>query len=168
MRTHLRALSFALFGLASPAEAMCLYGAYPDGLNAATTIDQEFYDSTVVVRGTVLRSDRKTLSTGSAREQGVLYQVRSDEIFKGQVPLRFAYFTALSSDALQLEDGTQYLLFLNPLPLDDPDEDVAPGALVVNYSCGQSGPWADIPPDGRHLLRQLSGNGRGASAQGAK
>jgi hypothetical protein len=41
--------------------------------------------------------------------------------------------------------GGEYLLFLNPVKLFGYEPKVAKGAVFVNYSCGVSGLWKDVP-----------------------
>jgi hypothetical protein len=50
--------------------------------------------------------------------------------------------------------GGEYLLFLSPATRQLPR--IARGALEVNYSCGQSGPWAQLSAGQLDELKSVS------------
>jgi len=145
---------FAVWLFGSPpssAHALCI----DDGkFYAKTTVEQEFRDASVVVRGNVLSSQE--ISIGDPDESlGVLYHVRIDHSFKGKPPQNLIYYSRRDSGGFYLNVGTQYLLFLNPISSSMWAKD-APGAMVVNYNCGQSRAWAEVPLGDRKRLSALS------------
>jgi len=53
--------------------------------------------------------------------------------------------------------GGEYLLFLNPLAPDPGLPKISNGAVFVNYNCGVSGPWKNVPVASRRKLLSLEG-----------
>ena len=153
MRTPVAALIF--FACSASAHALCIYGG---DLYAKTTIEQEFHDSSIVIKGTVLSEKdvllRSTKEEGG--EPGVVYRIRVDHAFKGMPAKVIEDFSERDSGGFYLDAGTQYLLFLNRMADDDRAKGVAPGALRVNYNCGQSQPWSGLKADTEELLARLS------------
>jgi hypothetical protein len=145
----------ALLGLVSEAHALCIYGGV---LNAPTTLEREFGDSSLVVLATVQARQDLWASNGDAL--GILYRIKIDRSFKGSAPEIVQNYTDRDSGGFYLDVGKQYLLFLNPIGQEDSASKAAPGALRVNYSCGQSRLWAEIPADERDRLTALSTRGR--------
>jgi hypothetical protein len=139
---------------ASSANALCVYKG---DLYAKTTIEQEFQDSKFVVLGTVLSSREIPIPDNDLNaESGVIYRIRINQVFKGRAPSVIANYSERNSGGFYLDVGTQYLLFLNPMTVDDGAKQVAPGALRVNYSCGQSRPWREIAAEAKKRLATLS------------
>jgi hypothetical protein len=137
----------------SSAYGFCFYKGQ---LYAKTTLGQEFQDSKWVVRAKVISSmDRKWSWT--------LYRLRTIEAFKGHPPRYISYFTERNSGGFYLDVGAkhdvggEYLLFLDPLSHGFALPPAGNGATVINYNCGQSGPWAAIGQLERERLDRLSG-----------
>ena len=85
--------------LASGARALCIYGGKhfteakngdgsDRGLYATTTLADEFLDSTLVVKGTVLSSRNIGLDAN-----GTIYRIRIDRTFKGKAPAVITDYT---------------------------------------------------------------------------
>ena len=145
-------LSIVAFAL--EAKALCIYHGR---LYAKTTLEQEFRDSALIVRASVI-SSRDTFEDD---EPGVVYSIKIDHWYKGKSPIAIKDFSERDSGGFYLEVGSEYLLFLNPISNERAAENpnwkrVAPDAMMVNYSCGQSRPWADVPPIDRPKLETLS------------
>ena len=144
-----------LLGSPVRAVAVCMYH---DKLYAKTTLAQEFRDSDLVVRGEVISNEEV-----HDPELGVLYHVKVKRTFKGNPTAVLVDYSERDSGAFYLDVGTEFLLFLNPI---DPSDAVmylgrnwatrAPGAMMVNYSCGQSQPWSEVPSKDLKLLNALS------------
>jgi len=146
----------ALLGSASGAFALCMYNGK---LYAKTTLEQEFRDASLVVKGEVISSEDI-----HDPNLGVLYHVRVEQTLKGKSAAVLVDYSERSSGGFYLDAGTEYLLFLNPIDPADAVEDLgqnwatkAPGAMMVNYSCGQSRSWNEVPSKDRKLLNALSG-----------
>jgi hypothetical protein len=139
----------------SVAFSLCVY----DGqLYAKTTLEQEFRDSHVVVRGKVLSS--KDVSDPYL---GVFYSLQVEQTFKGSPAAILTDYTERDSGAFYLDAGTEYLLFLNPIEPFDANQYLGPnwrtkfrGTFMVNYSCGQSRKWTDVSPTEQERLIALS------------
>lgn len=145
----------------SSVHAACIYKGE---LDARTTIAREFTDSPWVVRGRVVSAiDNWTDgSLDDDEEPWTLYRVRIVERFKGDPPVEVNVFTFRDSGGFYMDrawEGTdiggEYLLFLTPTSGLPWRPEVARGGTVVNYSCGQSRPWAEVPPVGRRELAML-------------
>ena len=131
---------------------------YKGELYAKTTLQQEFRDAHLIVRGEVVSSEEI-----HDPNLGVLYHVRVKQTFKGKPTAVLVDYSERSSGGFYLDVGTEFLLFLNPIDPGDAVIDLgnnwarrAPGAMMVNYSCGQSRPWGEVPPKDRNLLNALS------------
>jgi len=96
-----------LLGSSSSCYALCVYDSK---LYAKTTLEQEFRDAGLVVRGEVL-SNRDI----DDPDTGALYQIRIDQSSKGKPPRVLIYYSERDSGGFYLDTGTQYLLFLNPI-----------------------------------------------------
>jgi hypothetical protein len=150
------ALAAGLLGFLPNAYALCAYG---DVLDATTSLDREFRDATLVVKGDVLSSQEITMPDGEDDvDYGVLYKIRIDHVFKGKAREALAYFSHRDSGGFYLQVGREYLLFLNPLSESDWAKS-ASGAMVVNYNCGQSRQWAEVSLTDRKRLNILSEQG---------
>jgi len=149
------AAAVAVLGPASEAFSLCIYNGE---LYAKTTLEQEFRDARFVIRGEVL-------STEEIHDPnlGVVYHVGVEQTFKGKPAADVVDYSERNSGGFYLDAGTEFLLFLNPIDPSDAVIDLghswarrAPDAMMVNYSCGQSRPWSEVPPDDRKLLKALS------------
>jgi hypothetical protein len=153
----------ALVLSAPSADALCVYDGrhfeksaaqeFKGRLYAKTTLEDEFADSSLVVRGTVLSSREKSFSESDG---GVSYRIKVGQSFKGEPPGEIRDFTERNSGGFYLDVGTQYLLFLNPITAHGLELESGPGAFMVNYNCGQSRPWANVAPRDRSRLLELS------------
>jgi hypothetical protein len=143
------AVDFSGFGNAC--QAVCIY----DGkLYAKTTIEQEFKDASLVIRAKVVSS--RVISIADHEEDtGVLYQVKIDQLIKGRASGSIAYYSRRDSGGFYLDADVEYLLFLQPISVTEWAHD-RPGAMVVNYSCGQSRPWSQVSRPDRDRLRLLT------------
>ena len=136
------ATAVLLLGAALPAHALCIYNGVD---NAKTNIAQEFRDSKWVVKVQVVAADNHW---SDEDDSWTLYHVKTLRSFKGQAPPHLDVFTYRDSGGFYLDKGMsndlggEYLLFLSPATQKLPR--IARGALEVNYSCGQSGPWAQL------------------------
>ncbi|MFZ5670796.1 MAG: hypothetical protein ACOY4K_15015 [Pseudomonadota bacterium] len=132
---------------ATPAGSFCMY----DGeMYAKTTVRQEFADSPVVVRAKVLAA-RDLSPWGDDGERGTLYTLAVEQSFKGNPPATITYFSERNSGGFYVDTGATYLLFLTTY--DRPVWRRFIGdAYAVNYPCGQSLPWSDIPGADRRWL----------------
>jgi hypothetical protein len=149
-------VALALTLSASSANALCIYKG---NLYAKTTLAQEFEDSSIVIRGKVLSELRRYFSNEKDGDLGVLNQIRVEQVFKGKAPAVVRYYTAVNSGGFYLDKGEDYLLFLNPIARIEWKK-VAPRAMLVNYNCGQSRLWAQIPGNDKTLLNALSERAR--------
>ena len=125
------------------------------GLYATTTLADEFHDLALVVKGTVLSSRNI-----GPDENGTVYRIRIEQSFKGKAPAVITDYTDRDSGGFYLGEGgegPEYLLFLNPISR---TRKSAPDAYEVNYSCGQSRPWANVSRKDREKLTGLSKTGR--------
>jgi hypothetical protein len=150
-----RVVALIFFASSASGHALCIYGG---ALYAKTTIEQEFHDSHLVIEGTVL-SEKDIVSNAAGEEDGEpgsIYRIRADHVFKGTPASVVEYFTERDSGGFYLDAGTRYLLFLNPLSDDDRAKGAAPGALRVNYNCGQSQPWNGLKAEATEILARLS------------
>jgi hypothetical protein len=98
-------------------------------------------------------------------EPGVVYSIKIDHWFKGKTPTIIKDFSERDSGGFYPDVGSEYLLFLNPISDEQAAENptwkrVAPDAMMVNYSCGQSRPWANVPLKDRQNLEALSRRSR--------
>jgi len=158
--SQVRSLGFILAALlvtpVTQADALCIY----DGkLYAKTTLEQEFKDSTLVVRGTVL-SSQQLRNPDENGDNGILYRVRINEAFKGKPTPIFLYYTEQNSGGFYLDRGKEYLLFLDPLSSTGWADDAkwakaVKGSFVANYNCGQSREWAQVRAEDRSRLLHL-------------
>jgi hypothetical protein len=141
-------------GYALTADALCIYGGR---LYAKTTLEQEFRDSAVVIEAKVI-SSRDTFEDD---EPGVVYRINIERWFKGTTPGVIEDFSERDSGGFYLNVGTDYLLFLNPISDEEAAanpswRNAAPDAMMVNYNCGQSRPWANVALEDRRKLAALS------------
>jgi hypothetical protein len=161
MKTVISLVATVILGMAAtPAIALCIYNGVD---NAKTTLSQEFHDSSSVVQVRVISakdhwSDSEDLWT--------TYDLEVLHAYKSHPPRHLKFFTTRDSGGFYMDKawvalpaghdiGGKYLLFLNPWPArkDLPPE--AKGAVFVNYTCGVSGPWADVSPADRGRLARL-------------
>lgn len=163
------AISLTVLAYPIGAHALCIYGGkhfeksgQPDfqgRLYAKTRLQDEFQDAALVVKATVLSSREIPLAeeeSNSDAQPGVVYQLRISRTFKGRSATELDNFSERDSGGFYLDVGTQYLLFLDPMRQDDWARRVAPGALRVNYNCGQSRPWKDVGLQARKQLNRLA------------
>ena len=155
------AAALALTGPAT-AHALCIYKGE---LYATTTIPQEFADSRWVVRARVTAQTDSWADAGPDYDEDpwTTYRIEVLEVFKGEAPREMTVFTERDSGGFYLEPprgrfdpNVQYLLFLNPTQMwtDSPPE--ASGTARVNYNCGQSKPWHQVPASDRDALLTLA------------
>lgn len=135
---------------ASAAQALCSYNGV---LYARTTLQQEFADAPVVLRGRLVLA----VSGGPTDDHGpwTVYQLETVSAFKGEPPRRISVATERNSGGFYMDRdggapdiGQDYLLFLQP----GDDE----GSWRVNYSCGQSRPWREVDVAAQEALQALS------------
>ena len=164
------AISLAILAGSPEARALCIYGGrhftkskgdhdFGGRMYAKTTMADEFQDSALVVKGTVLSSRNIGLNPPNENGWGTVYSVRIDRTFKGKAPPIILDYTDRDSGGFYLGeggDGPEYLLFLNPLEHDYWASKFAPGAYEVNYSCGQSRPWRQVSPLDANKLDALA------------
>ena len=133
------------------AQALCMYEGE---LYATTTVAQEYADSRWVVRARVTAQTDSWADAGPEYDEApwTTYRIEGVEVFKGDAPRVMTVFTERNSGGFYLEPpyerfdpSVEYLLFLNPTNVrtDHPPE--ARGTARVNYNCGQSRPWLDVP-----------------------
>jgi len=137
----------ALLVSAAPAHALCVYRG---DLYGQSTLQGELEESLRVVKATVI-DERLMQPWGEDGEAGSLYTLRVEQTFKGNTARTITYFTERNSGGFYLDKGETYLLFLTPShrPLWRPHVGDAYG---INYSCGQSRPWAEVPAADRARL----------------
>lgn len=147
----------------SQARALCVYHG---DLYAETTLAQEFGDSGWVVRGRVVSAEDNWSDgrMGDDEAPWTLYRVQILERFKGEPTVEVSVFTYRDSGGFYMDRGGdgadiggEYLLFLNPT---EPGPDLpiaARDAMIVNYSCGQSRSWLEVPQADRLRLAALAG-----------
>jgi hypothetical protein len=167
MRLSLCLVSAALLmALAAPADALCIYNGID---NARTTMRQEYADSRWVVHARVISATDGVVEAGyaDAGSSWTLYRLQVVHAYKGRVPQRISFFTARDSGGFYMDRswvplpkghdiGGEYLLFLNPIrPYPDQPME-ARGATFVNYNCGQSRAWREVPIASRQSLASLS------------
>jgi hypothetical protein len=85
-----------------------------------------------------------------------LYGLKVLQVFKGVPAQRVNVFMPHDSGAFYIDIDKDYLLFLNRLPRDNSGPAAALGAFTVEYACGQSKPWSDVPPEALKQLHQIS------------
>lgn len=161
MKVFALVIGVSIAVLAPPAaNATCSYRGQDD---ARTTISQEFKDSHWVVRAKVLSA---TEHFTEGQEPWTLYRLQVQHAYKGRPSPVLAFFTFRNSGGFYMDRasssprpdhdiGGEYLLFLNPPErlLGMPSS--AHGTVVVNYSCGVSGPWSQVSTSSRTELLQL-------------
>lgn len=156
------AVAMALAVPSSP-QALCIYKGE---LYAKTTIAQEYADSRWVVRARVTAQTDSWTDAGPEYDEALwtTYRIEVVEVFKGDAPRVMTVFTERNSGGFYLEPprgrfdpNVEYLLFLNPTDVltDYPPE--SRGTAEVNYSCGQSKPWHDVPASDQRALLTLAG-----------
>jgi len=139
---------------AQQTSVLCIYGGE---LFAKTTLEQEFRDSQLVVKGEVVSSEDI-----DHPYPGVFYRIKITQIFKGNPAATLVDYSPRDSSGFYLKTRTEFLLFLNPIDRADsviylgPWAPNFPGTMMVNYSCGQSRPWAKVPEADRKRLNALS------------
>lgn len=144
------------------AQALC---SYNDELYARTTIAQEFADAPWVIRGRLVSvTESRADGIGDDEEPWTLYRVRIVQRYKGDPPVEISVFTYRNSGGFYMDRpgegpdiGGEYLLFLQPTAGLSGLPEAARGGAIVNYSCGQSKPWAEVPTAGRSELAGLAG-----------
>jgi len=137
----------ALLVSAAPAHALCVYRG---DLYGQSTLQGELAESRRVVKATVI-DERPMQPWGEDGEVGSLYTLRVEQTFKGAPTPTIAVFTERNSGGFYLDTGETYLLFLTDShrPIWRPH---VGNAFRVNYNCGQSRPWIDIPAADRARL----------------
>jgi len=159
----------ALAVLLAP-HAACALCIYKGEDNAKTTIDREFKDSKWVVKAKVLTAR----DHASEDESWTIYRIEVLHAFKGNPATRLRFFTYRDSGGFYMDRpreslpsghdiGGDYLLFLNPVRAHDGFPSAARGAVLVNYSCGLSGPWARVAQSDRSQLSALGDAHKGSS-----
>lgn len=139
--------AFALLASAAPAHALCVYHGE---LYGQSTLQGELAESPLVVKATVT-DDRWIQPWGENGEVGSLYTLRVEQTFKGVAAPTITVFTERNSGGFYLDTGETHLLFLTPShrPIWRPH---VADAYRVNYNCGQSRPWAEVPAADRAQL----------------
>jgi hypothetical protein len=151
---------------ARSAEALCIYRGVD---NARTSLGQEYADARWVVRVRVVGATDGEVEAGKpdAGMPWTLYQLDVTRSYKGDALRRMRLFTMRDSGGFYMDRpglplpqghdiGGEYLLFLNPIPPYQGQSRSERGAAFVNYACGQSRPWREIPAASRRLLASLS------------
>jgi hypothetical protein len=152
--------------LAAPADALCYY----HGVNhAPSTIRGEYGESRWVVRARVLSAFDGEVEPRSpdAGMMFTVYRLQVVRAHKGRPPQRLRFFTERNSGAFYMDlpwrplaashdVGGEYLLFLNPIAADRRRPAAARNAVFVNYSCGQSRRWSEVPASARRQLAALA------------
>ena len=150
-------------GEPSSPQALCIYKGE---LYATTTIAQEYADSRWVVRARVTAQTDSWTDAGPEYDEApwTTYRIEVVEVFKGDAPREMTVFTERNSGGFYLEPSgsrfdpdLDYLLFLNPTDVLTSYPPEARGTVQVNYSCGQSRPWHDVPASDRSALLTLAG-----------
>lgn len=145
----------AILILPGPAFALC---SYRGELYARTTLDSEFHDAPWVVRARVLSA----YDWQGPDERGTVYRLEVVHSFKGSLPQRISYATERNSGGFYLDRGTkpdiggEYLLFLTRDPQRSSTAAPVANAFTINYSCGQSRRWDEVPRQDRKRLAGLS------------
>lgn len=137
----------ALLVSGTPAHALCVYHGE---LYAKSTLAGELAESSLVVKATVI-GDQWMRPWGDSGEAGSLYTLRVQQTFKGASTQTITFFTERNSGAFYLDKGETYLLFLRPYGSATWRPHVG-DAYGVNYNCGQSGPWDEVPVSDRGRL----------------
>jgi hypothetical protein len=165
-RWPLIAFAALLLAPAEPAEALCIYNGLD---NARTSLRQEFADSRWVVRARVLSATDGVVEAGKP-DVGMAwttYRLQVVRSYKGGPPQRITFYTQRNSGGFYMDRpwvplprghniGGEYLLFLNPIPPHRDQPRAERGAAFVNYNCGQSRAWREVPVDSRQLLASLA------------
>jgi hypothetical protein len=144
----------------SPATALCFYNKkdfYAGKARSYTTIPQEFRDSRWVVKAKLLSANNHFSDDG---ESWAVYTVRVLTRYKGAGSGTLRLFTYRDSGGFYLDKGMfpdlggEYLLFLNPATGDLPRG--VRNVTEINFSCGQSRPWSEVPRRDRVRLADLA------------
>lgn len=150
----------------APARALCYY----DGkFNVRTTLPQEFKDSKWVVRARVIFAfdcfGRPVDRCSDPDAPYTNYRIRVMHAYKGHPAELLKFFTSRDSGGFYLDSagnlpaahdiGRDYLLFLNPIKAFRRQPAASKGAVFVNYNCGQSKLWSEVPVRSRQLLASL-------------
>ncbi|MDF7776518.1 hypothetical protein P1X14_14780 [Sphingomonas sp. AOB5] len=153
---------------AAPAGAFCMYRGE---MYAKTTLAQEFRDSPLVVRATVLSSWDFDFKYG----RGTLYRLQVEQIYKGRATPTLTFVTERNSGGFYMDRGTKpdigasYLLFLDPWERGRKESwDIGQrsrNAYFVNYACGQSRAWREVSQRDRARLLTLSRPSRTRAAR---
>jgi hypothetical protein len=152
----------ALLGEPSSPQALCIYKGE---LYATTTIAQEYADSRWVVRARVTAQTDSWTDAGPEYDEApwTTYRIEVVEVFKGDAPRVMTVFTERNSGGFYLQPpgsrfdpDVDYLLFLNPTHMRTENPPEARGTAEVNYSCGQSKPWHEVPASDRRALLTLA------------
>jgi len=149
------ATSLMILAYSTSAHALCIYGGshftkskerdFDGRLYATTTLTDEFQDSVLVVKGTVLSN--RNIGHPYDGDWGTVYRVRINRTFKGKAPPIIHDYTNRDSGGFYLGEGgegREYLLFLTPFKGNSWVKKGALGSYEVNYNCGQSRPWAKV------------------------
>jgi len=137
-----------LLFFSAPAQALCIYHG---NRYAKTSFEDEFKDSDVVIKANVLMSH----DIGHDEDRAVIYQLKVLRRYKGKSTITPVYYSRRDSGAFYLDTGKTYLLFLDHIEGTEWAKD-APGALVVNYNCGQSREWSKVPESTKRKLIVLA------------
>jgi hypothetical protein len=152
--------------VAQPATALCYYHGQ---FNVHTTIAEEFAESRWVVRARVLSATDCWGDTDGCRDPDApfsIYWLKVVHSYKGNPPPSLKFFTERDSGGFYMDRpwvklpaghdiGGEYLLFLVPNTWSRAHR-ATRNSVFVNYSCGQSKPWTEVPTSARKLLDQLS------------
>lgn len=151
-------VGFALLLSPNTASALCSYAGV---LYARPTLQTEFVDADHVVRVRVETATQSWLLPGASEDDPPwsAYRLLVLDDFKRTAPAALTYFTKNDSGAFYLDEGEEFLLFLEPAQTGGPGvPPLASGSVSSNY-CGNSKPWKEVTADERHTLVALSGSG---------
>ena len=148
------ALALPTLLVAAPAAALC----------SGDTFEREWADAELVVRARLLDEQlifRDGPLPASFREYWgedlpvMLYRLELDGIYKGQARSTELLFQVWYSGRFVMDQGKDYLLFLNRYPARDGQPTAERGTVYVRNACGQSKPWAELPDDVLNRLGTL-------------
>jgi hypothetical protein len=148
-------LVLAGVGSSNSAMALCSHNGV---LYAKTTLAQEFREANWVARVRVVSA----ASWQSRDGWGTTYRLMRVRSYKGELQESFNFSTERNSGGFYLDKGAnpdiggEYLMFLVPYPRKTNGPPAVRKSLWVNYACGQSRAWSEVPETERRQLVGLS------------